>query len=114
MSSHVAEKLPARRQQPGGVGDIVGAFESETAAVFLRTAPAHEHIILYVLAAMVIITVLLTAVVKLDRVVTSTGRIVPTSGELYVSPFDTSIVRQVSVKAGDVVRKGATLATLDP
>ena len=96
------------------VGEVVGAFESDTAAVFLKTAPANEHVILYVLAAMVTLTIGLMAVVKLDRVVTSTGRVVPTGGELYVSPFDTGIVRQVDVKAGDVVHKGEVLATLDP
>ena len=95
-------------------GTVVGAFESETAAVFLRTAPARQHIILYVLVAIIAISIGLSAVVKLDRVVTSTGRIVPTAGALYVSPFDTGIVRQVNVKAGDVVKKGQVLATLDP
>ncbi|MGP8113222.1 MAG: HlyD family type I secretion periplasmic adaptor subunit [Steroidobacteraceae bacterium] len=82
--------------------------------MFLRTAPANEHIILYVLAAMLVLAVGLAAIVKLDRVVTSAGRIVPTGGELYVSPFDTGIVRQVNVKAGDIVKKGQVLATLDP
>lgn len=96
------------------VGDVVGAFESDTVAVFHRTAPANEHIILYVLAAMVALSILLSAVVRLDRVVTSTGRIVPTGGELYVTPFDTGIVKQVNVKVGDVVHKGQVLATLDP
>ena len=93
---------------------MVGAFESDTVAVFLRTAPANEHIVLYVLAAMLVLAVGLASVVKLDRVVTSVGRIVPTAGSLYVSPFDTGIVRQVNVKAGDVVKKGQALATLDP
>jgi hemolysin D len=96
------------------VGEVVGAFESDTAAVFLRTAPANEHVILYVLTAMVVLTIGLMAIVKLDRVVTGTGRVVPTVGEMYVSPFDTSIVHQVNVKAGDVVHKGQALATLDP
>jgi HlyD family type I secretion membrane fusion protein len=96
------------------VGQVVGAFESETAAVFLRTAPVRQHIILYVLVAIIVLSIVLSAVVKLDRVVTSAGRIVPTGGELYVSPFDTGIVKQVNVKAGDVVKKGQVLATLDP
>jgi HlyD family type I secretion membrane fusion protein len=102
------------RRQSDPVGDVVGAFESETAAVFLRTAPANEHVVLYALLLMLVITVGLCAVVKLDRVVTSVGRVVPVGGALYVSPFDTGIVRQVLVKAGDVVKKGQILATLDP
>jgi hemolysin D len=116
MSTQLANprKLPVVRRRSDVVGDVVGAFESDTVAVFLRTAPANEHIILYVLAAMLILSVALAAFVKLDRVVSSVGRIVPTGGELYVSPFDTGIVRQVNVKAGDVVKKGQVLATLDP
>jgi HlyD family type I secretion membrane fusion protein len=107
-------RFPAVRPPSDVVGDLVGAFESDTAAVFLRTAPANEHITLYVLAAMLVITIALAAVVKLDRVVTSAGRIVPSGGSLYISPFDTSIVRQVLVKSGEVVKKGQALATLDP
>jgi HlyD family type I secretion membrane fusion protein len=96
------------------VGELVGAFESETRAVFLRTAPVNEHIILYVLAAMLVFAVVVMSAVKLDRVVTSVGRVVTSGGSLYVSPFDTGIVREVLVKPGDVVRKGQPLATLDP
>jgi hemolysin D len=107
-------KLPEVRRRSDVVGDVVGAFESDTAAVFLRTAPVNEHIILYVLAAMLVLAVALMALVKLDRVVTGTGRIVTAAGSLYVSPFDTGIVREVRVKAGDVVKKGQVLATLDP
>ncbi len=56
----------------------------------------------------------LTAVVKLDRVVNSVGRIEATAGSLYLSPYDTGIIRQINVKAGEVVKKGQSLATLDP
>jgi hemolysin D len=107
-------KLPAVRRRSDVVGDVVGAFESDTAAVFLRTAPRNEHVVLYVLAGMVVLAIGLMAIVKLDRVVTGTGRVVTAAGSLYVSPFDTGIVREVMVKAGDVVKKGQVLATLDP
>jgi hemolysin D len=111
----IPSKLPAVRRRSDVVGDVIGAFESDTAAVFLRTAPANESIILYMLAAMVVLAVVLMAIVKLDRVVTSTaGLIVTTAGSFYVSPFDPSIVRQVNVKAGQVVKKGDALAALDP
>jgi HlyD family type I secretion membrane fusion protein len=60
-----------------------------------------------------LICILLSAVVKLDRVVVGVGRTVPIGGALYVSPLDSGIVREVRVKAGDVVRKGQVLATLD-
>jgi hemolysin D len=97
------------------VGELIGAFESETAAVFLKTAPKRENIVLYVLAAMLALVVLLASVVKLDRVVTSTqGLIATTAGFVYVSPLAPGVIRQVNVKAGQIVKKGQPLATLDP
>jgi hemolysin D len=106
-------KLPPKRRGTDVV-EVIGAFESDTAAVFVRTAPAHEHIILYVLASMLVLAVGLMAVVNLDRVVNGTGRIVTSAGSLYLSPFDTGIVREVFVKVGDVVKKDQPLAALDP
>ncbi len=116
MSTQLAPvgKLPLPRGRSARVGDIVGAFESETQAVFLRTAPANEHIVLYAIVAMVVLAVVLMSIVKLDRVVTSAGRVVTAAGSLYVSPFDTGLVREVLVKPGDVVKKGQLLAALDP
>jgi len=107
-------KLPVLRRRRDPVGQLVGAFESETLAVFMRTAPKHEHLILYALGAMLVIAIALMAVVKLDRVVTSTGTMEPTAGSLYLSPFDSGIIRQINVKVGEVVKKGQPLATLDP
>jgi HlyD family type I secretion membrane fusion protein len=105
--------LPEKRRA-AVVGQVVGAFESETASVFLKTAPKREHVLLYVLGIGLLITFVLSAIVKLDRVVVGTGLIVPVGGSLYVSPLDTGIVREVRVKSGDIVHKGQVLATLDP
>ena len=96
------------------VGDIVGAFESETSAVFLATTPAREHLHLQVLVAVLFVVILLACVVKLDIVVTGTGLVSPVNGVLYMSPYNTGVVKKVNVKAGDVVKKGQALATLDP
>src|SRR5271170_3445017 len=100
--------------RPSRVGEVVSAFESETVAVFERTAPTSEHIVLYVLLGMVVLFVVLSAVVKLDIVVTGPGAVIPISGQIYVSPLDRAIIRKVNVKIGDVVTKGTALATLDP
>jgi HlyD family type I secretion membrane fusion protein len=108
------ERTPVTRRGSTPVGDVVGAFESATASVLLRTAPLNEHIILYVLAAMLVVAVGLMSVVKLDKAVNSIGRIVTAAGSIYISPFDTGIVREVKVKPGEVVKKGQTLALLDP
>jgi HlyD family type I secretion membrane fusion protein len=92
----------------------ISAFESETQAVLARTSPYSEHAILQVLAGIIVLSLVLMSVVKLDRVVTSTGKLVPTRGTLFVQPLDRSIVRQIKVHTGDIVRKGQILAELDP
>lgn len=92
----------------------VSAFESETQAVFVRTTPYSDHAILHVLASAVVVAILLMSVVKLDRVVTSEGKLVPTKGTIFVQPLDRAIVREIKVHTGDVVKKGQVLAELDP
>src|ERR1700683_4597205 len=110
----VPNKLPALRRR-SDVGEVIGAFESDTAAVFVRTSPRNESTTMYVLATMLILAIVLACFVKLDRVVTSTAGIIMTSsGTLYVDPLNPSQVRSVDVKVGQTVKKGQALATLDP
>ena len=111
----VAKKTALARKRTDIVGEVIGAFESDTAAVFLRTAPRTQSSTLLVLAAMLACGILFACVAKVDRVVTSVSGIIMTSeGTLYVSPLNPSVVRSVNVKAGQVVKKGQALATLDP
>jgi len=64
---------------------------------------------------LIIATIVFTVFVSLDRVVTSQqGWVMTTAGSIYVSPFDVGIVKELHVKVGDVVKKGQSLATLDP
>lgn len=103
------------RRGSGGIGEVIGAFESDTVAVFVRTAPVNEHITLYVFSALLIAAVVFTVFVSLDRVVSSQeGWVIPSAGAIYVSPFDMGIIKELHVKVGDVVKKGQALATLDP
>lgn len=109
-------KFPILRRKPEPIGELVGAFESDTVAVFVRTAPVNEHLTVYIIGLMLGLAVFLCAVVHLDVVVTSLpgGQIVPTVGYLYVSPYSTGIVKKINVRVGDTVKKGQSLATLDP
>ncbi|HTX50863.1 MAG TPA: HlyD family type I secretion periplasmic adaptor subunit, partial [Caulobacteraceae bacterium] len=88
--------------------------ESETQAVFEKTRPRFAHGILYALAGMLVISLVLMSVVKLDRVVNAQGRIMPSQGSFFVQPLDRAIVTSIQVHTGDVVKKGQVLATLDP
>jgi hemolysin D len=50
---------------------------------------------------------------RMDQVVTATGRLVNPVPNVVVQPLETSIIQSVEVRAGQPVRKGDLLATLD-
>ena len=93
---------------------FIGAFESETASVLKETSLKREFLVLNVLVFLVVLLLVLAAFVKLDRVISATGLVVAKDGPIYISPLDTGIVKKVNVRAGDIVKKGQPLATLDP
>jgi len=119
MVSFVRETRPLLtgmfdRQSPDSLGAVVSAFESETVGVMVRTSPRNERTVLFTVAGMIVLSIGLMSFAKLDKVVTGAGRIVTTAGSLFLSPLDKSIIKEIHVKVGDVVRKGQVLATMDP
>jgi len=93
----------------------IGAFESEVAATIVDTTPYSEHVILHSVVGFIVVSVVLAAVIKTDTMVTSTGGMIATTqGPIFVQPYSQGIVHQIMVKAGDIVKKGQVLATLDP
>jgi len=53
-------------------------------------------------------------VIKIDQVVTATGRVVSESPTIVVQPLETAIVRSIAVHEGQIVHAGEVLARLDP
>ena len=93
----------------------VGRFQSE--AAYLRQAPdpLASRIVVHVIAASFLALGAVATFGKLDRVVTSvSGKVMTERGSMMIQALDTSIVRSLNVREGDRVRKGETLATLDP
>ena len=92
-------------------GDL---FSSPTAAVLAEGDMASESGAVFTLAALMVILGVFICVVKLERVVVATGRLVPIAGGITVQPLETQIISKVLVKVGDVVHKGQVLAECDP
>ncbi|MDR3440801.1 HlyD family type I secretion periplasmic adaptor subunit [Telmatospirillum sp.] len=70
--------------------------------------------VLYVIAVSFISSVILSAIVKVDTVIVGTGVLTTEVPPIMLQPMDRGIIRELKVKAGDVVTKGQVLATLDP
>ena len=119
MTAQASRRLPTLRPSPQVLAEIqadqaIKDFQSATAEIVEAPDPLSARLVLYVLASMVFIAILLASVIKVDRVVSSTGRVVSDVPNLVVQPLETSIVRSLLVQAGQVVHKGEPLATLDP
>lgn len=90
-------------------------FESETGEIRHAPEPIGLRVTTLVLAAFLTVGVGLSAVARVDRVVTSErGRVVPSQGPILFQALDASIVKSLDAREGEQVHKGQLLATLDP
>lgn len=89
-------------------------FQSDTAELIAEKVPLSTRITLHLIALMIAAAVALAAVVPVDRVVKARGRVVSAAPTIVVQPMDLAVVRTLDVRAGEVVKKGQLLASLDP
>jgi HlyD family secretion protein len=89
-------------------------FQSDARKIDERRPPWLAQATLYVLVGLLVTAATWAALAKVDRIVAATGKLVTTASTIVVQPLETSVVRSLAAQVGDVVRKGQTLATLDP
>ena len=89
-------------------------FQSDARKIDERRPPWVARATLYLLVAVIIIAGIWAAVAKVDRIVVAPGKLVTTASTIVVQPLETSTVRSLHARVGDIVRKGDALATLDP
>jgi hemolysin D len=90
-------------------------YQSETAEILEGPDPSQARVTLWVLAGMFVALLLIAAVMKIDRVVSSTaGHVVTVDPTIVLGGLDQSLVKTIEVTEGQQVEKGALLATLDP
>ncbi len=75
--------------------------------------PRYAQLTMHALLTLFGLALLWAAVSKIDQVVVGQGRLVNPVPNIVVQPLETSIIQSVDVRAGQVVKKGETLATLD-
>lgn len=89
-------------------------FQSDAIALEERRPPVTARMTLYLVALAILCGVYWASVSKIDEIVVAPGKLETAEPLLVMQPLETSIIRSISVKAGDVVRKGQLMATLDP
>jgi hemolysin D len=89
-------------------------YQSDARRIDERRPPLVARGTLYVLVAVIVTAVTFGAIAKIDRIVVASGKLVTTSATIIVQPLETSVVRSLNARVGDIVRKGEPVATLDP
>ena len=102
------------REGRSRTGRSVEQFESATAEVLGQHFPSSERATLLLATLLVVGLIVFICVVKLDRIVQATGRLVPIGGTVTVAPLESQVISRVMVAVGDVVKKGQRLAICDP
>jgi hemolysin D len=105
---------PATPREPSADA-LIRVFQSETAEIREDPEPAQLRLTLPALAGLFVALLAVTAVMPLDRVVTSSaGQIVTAEPTIVLQALDPSIIKTLDVREGELVKSGQLLATLDP
>jgi HlyD family secretion protein len=107
-------KTPKLKLVTPAAQPAVTEFQTDAIALEERKLPISARLTLYLVAAALGCGVYWASVSKIDEIVVAPGRLATTDPMLVMQPFETSIIRSITVQAGDFVRKGQLLATLDP
>jgi hemolysin D len=76
--------------------------------------PPMARVTVHVLAAALLSFGIWATVSKVDKVVVAHGRLVNPAPNIVLQPLETAVIQKITVKVGQVVKKGDPLATLDP
>lgn len=92
------------------------AIEFQPDAIEIEEAPPPQvaFLTLYIILATLACFLTWASIAEIDRVVAAGGRIITTRPHVVLQPLETSLVRTINVRPGDLVKKGDVLATLDP
>jgi len=89
-------------------------YQSPTAELIARPVPLASRYPARVVVALIVILLAVIALLPIDRVVNTSGKVTATTGNLIVQPLEVSLVRSIDVTEGQLVHTGDVLAELDP
>src|SRR6516164_10932212 len=93
----------------------IRVLQSETAEIRDNPEPARLRLTLHLLAVLFFSLLAVSIFMPMDRVITSTaGQIVTIEPTIVLQALDPSIIKTLDVQAGERVKGGQLLATLDP
>ena len=93
---------------------VILEFQSPSTAIINTPTPRSAQYVSWMVSSMVMACIAAAFFIKVDRVVTTPGRVIAQTATLVVQPLEVSIIRSIEVHEGDAVHAGQVLARLDP
>jgi hemolysin D len=93
---------------------VVAEFQPDAIEIEERTPPRLARLTLYCVIALIIAAVIWASFSRVDTIVVAQGKLTTTTSSLVVQPLETSVIRSIRAKVGDLVSRGQVLAVLDP
>lgn len=90
------------------------SYSPDAVAIEEAPEPAAAYWILYTIIAFLMAAFIWACLAKVDRLVVAEGKLVTVEPQVTVQPLETSVVRSIDVRPGQIVREGQLLAQLDP
>lgn len=99
--------------QRGDENAFLLEFLDDPAMIEERPPSPSARYTLYTLSALLAVMVAWAAWAEVDRIVVARGKIVATAPPIVIQSLEPAVIREVLVRPGDRVEKGAVLARLD-
>lgn len=92
----------------------IADFQSDTSEIENQPEPTLTRLTLYMTTGLIVTAIVWASLARIDRVVSASGRLVSTETPIVIQSFETAILKSIKVRAGDIVKAGQVLATVDP
>ncbi len=89
-------------------------FQPDAVEVELKRLPYLARVSLYTILFLIMSAIGWAAWAQIDRTVTARGKLVSQSRTVVKQPYQPSVIRSLDAKAGDYVKEGNLIASLDP
>lgn len=104
-------------QNNGPDKDVIGAireFQLDTTEIQSQAEPIRTRLTLYFSTLTLIAAIVWASIALIDKVVSARGKLISTAPSIVIQPLETSILKGVEVRTGDIVKAGQVLVKLDP
>ena len=93
---------------------VVVEFQPDAIEIEERAPHRFARLTLYAVAALIFAAVIWASLSHVDTIVMARGKLTTTTPTIVIQPLETSVIRSIQAKVGDVVGRGQVLAVLDP